>query len=160
MRGNVGLVATCSTIVAITGWLDANQGWPLTQLVLHEALSSDLISSIPSKYANFAAHFGEAILIAQGIVHVVKLWRRGMRLHAGIAFTFLIGAFSIIRPFLDQFMLAGAASMASQQLPLTDIGFWLQVALYAGVPTLLRGTALEVIKGLTPLPQKTTQTAR
>jgi len=43
VRGNVGLVATLSTVVAVTGWMDANLGWPLAQLALHEALSSELI---------------------------------------------------------------------------------------------------------------------
>lgn len=150
MRSNTLWVSLFCTAVSITGWVDANRGWPWAQMVLRTALSPEIIQTIPFGYLKIITVFGAALFILRGSLHIRRLWQHHMYLQSAIACGFLIVAFIFVQDFLDLFMPIGAASVLSGSPDFRDLGFWLQFTLYGSVPTLARAAVLDVVCDLTP----------
>lgn len=150
MRGeNTFIVTIYSTLVAVTGWWDANSGWSLTRFVLREVPSPDVIATIPLKYAKWFTHIGEASFLIIGAMLVLEIWRRNQREKAAFTAAMLALAFLFTTAFLKELMPAEAYTIFMQGLELTDFRLWFLIGFYIGIPMLLRGAALDTLRRMT-----------
>ncbi len=120
-------------------------------MILHQALTPDLVRTIPFGYVKLITFLGLAIFLLRGGFHLWRLWHRQLRLQSAIACAFLVGAACLVEGFLDQYMPAEGAALLSLPSNVLEIGFWLQIALFGSVPALVRAAALDVVCSLTPV---------
>lgn len=136
--------AIFATAVTAIGWMDANHGWPLMKNLFQEVIEI----GVPIRYAEWCVRIGEIAFYVAGIRVIRSVPKRQRYLEVAV----LVGIFGIIawftREVLHSFLPISAATIIIQQPDIHDLGFWFQVGFLIGVPTVIRGAGLDILRSM------------